>query len=1006
MRRPSLPTGSRRWIIAAAAVVVVLIVAFSVASSFYIDLLWFRELSFTSVFWTTLRTKVLLGLVFGLLFFALLYANLLIVRRTSPAGPPLRIVSPEQEALDRLRRLAEPYLRWVVPAACALLALLVGINTSSQWSTYLLWRNGQGETFGNPEALFGRDPSFYVFTLPWLHFLQSWVFSSLLGVTVLAGIAHFAWGGIQPTAPAFADKASPLVRGHLSVLLGLTLLARAWGYYLDRFDLLSSTRGVVQGASYTDIRAQLPALNVLTLVAIICALLFLVNIRLRRWSLPVIAVGLLAAVSILLGRAYPAFVQQFSVKPQEAQREQPYIERNIEGTRTAFGLGTIKTVEHPAVPAVTPADIAENRATIDNIRLWRPSVIVKNFQAQERKQPYYEFADIDVDRYNVSGQPRVLLLSGREVSQTGIPGSGNSWQNSHLVYTHGYGAAAALVNSASAEGAPAFTLGNLPPEGEPAISQPQIYYGELNEVPFVVTNTDTPEFDPIAGDTPSTSTGGIELGNRLQRAMFAWRYNDLNLLISGLIDGDSRILLYRQIQARVHKAAPFLTFDADPYLTVVDGKLLWIFDAYTTTTAYPYSQTIDLNTATQGDLSGRANYVRNSVKGTVDAASGEVTFYLVDKKDPIAQTWNKVYPDLFSNEEPSASLQAHFRYPENLFQIQANQYATYHVTDASEFYQKEKVWAIAANPTAEGASQGELPPMRPYYVLMRLPGSDEEHFQLILPFTPVGRENMVSWLAANSDPGFYGEVVNFVFPAGSPVQGPIQVNSLINQEPSFSTFRTQTGQQGSTVDFGDLLVIPVNDALLYVVPAYVVSDQANAIPELKRVLVVNNGVVGVGANLNEALAEATGAEPPAEGGTGAGAGTGTGSGGTGSGAGGTVNSQLSDLLTEALSHFTAADAALKAGDLATYQSELTQAQALVQQANDLMISDGSTTGAGTGTGTDGSSTVPTIASSPPTSAFGSDPSATVVEGNGTTSTTTAGATSTTAPGSGAGTTRG
>ncbi|MEZ5409470.1 MAG: UPF0182 family protein [Acidimicrobiales bacterium] len=996
MRRPSLPTGSRRWILAAAAIVVVLIVAFTVASSFYIDLLWFRELRFTSVFWTTLRTKVLLGLVFGLLFFALLYANLLIVRRSSPSGPPLRIVSPEQEALDRLRRLADPYLRWVVPAACAVLALLVGINTSSQWSTYLLWRNGQGETFGVQEALFNRDPSFYIFTLPWLHFLQSWVFSSLLGVTVLAGIAHFAWGGIQPTAPAFADKASPMVRGHLSVLLGLTLLARAWGYYLDRFDLLSSTRGVVQGASYTDIRAQLPALNVLTLVAIICALLFLVNIRLRRWSLPVIAVGLLAAVSILLGRAYPAFVQQFSVKPQEAQRESPYIQRNIDGTRAAFGLDTIETVDHPAVDAVTPADIAENRATIDNIRLWRPGVIVENFQAQERKQPYYEFADIDVDRYEVGDRRRVLLLSGREVSQTGIPGSGNSWQNSHLVYTHGYGAAAALVNSASAEGAPAFTLGNLPPEGEPAITQPQIYYGELNEVPFVVTNTDAPEFSPVIGSDSDSSPGGIELGNRLQRAMFAWRYNDLNLLISGLIKSESRILLYRQIQDRVEKAAPFLTFDADPYLAVVDGgKLVWIFDAYTTTTAYPYSQTIDLGAATQGDLAGRANYIRNSVKATVDAYTGEVRFYLVDDNDPIALAWQKVYPDLFSQEPASASLQAHYRYPENLFQVQANQYATYHVTIPSEFYQKEKVWAVAANPTAPGANQGELPPMRPYYVLMRLPGSEEEQFELILPFTPVGRENMVSWLAAGSDPGAYGKIRNYVFPSDSPVQGPSQVNSLINQEPSFSTFRTQTGQQGSSVYFGDLLVIPINDALLYVVPAYVRADQENAIPELKRVLVVNNGVVGVGANLNEALAAATGAEPPTPEDSGGGA---TGGGeGSGSGAGtGTVNAQLSELLTEALTHFTEADAALKAGDLATYQSELAQAQALVEQADELAAAADTT-----GPSVDGASTEPTIASSAPTSAS-SDSGA----GGGSTTTAPGATTSTTASGSGAGTTTG
>ena len=959
MRSVSIPAGTRRWPIIVIAVLILLFIGFTVMSGFYVDLLWFREVDLSRVFWSVLRTKVILGLIFGLLFFALLYVNILIVRWLTPTT---RILTPEQEAVDRVRQSLEPYLRWLIPLAVAALALVVGLGVSRQWQVFLLWRNGSGLSFGSTEPIFDRDAAFYVFSLPWLRFVQGWLFSSLVGVTLIVGIAHFVWGGIQPQAPAFADKVDPAVRAHLSVLLGLIMLTKAWGYYIGRFDLLTSPRGVVEGASYTDVKAQLPALNFLAIVAVICAVLFLVNIRVRLWSLPVIAVGLLVLVSVLLGTAYPAFVQQFSVKPQEQQRESIYIGYNIEGTRQAFGLDDITVSERPADTVVSSEALQENDATVSNIRLWRPTVLLENFESLQRIRQYYEFMDVDVDRYDVSGEPRVLMVSGREISQSGIPAGGQTWQNTHLVYTHGYGAVAAQVNAATTEGAPLLALRDIPPVGEPDISEPRIYFGELDDVPFVVTNTGTKELDYEGAsqeqETTYTGNGGIPVGNLFQRALFAWRYRDINLLISGLIDSESRIMIYRDLAQRVPRPAPFLKFDGDPYLAVVDGRLTWIWDAYTTTNEYPYSESMNLGDAIgdpgQGNLTGDANYIRNSVKATVDAYNGDIKYYIWDEEDPIVQAWARAFPDIFtSKDEASADLLAHIRYPENLFQIQASQFASYHVTDPAVFFQKQDVWQIPIDPTVAGnAPTGTTAigstAMRPYYSLMRLPGETDEHFMLILPFTPLGRQNMVSWMAANSDPDSYGETVVYTFPSGRNIDGPTQVFAQINQDPDFSRDRTLLGTGGSTIVFGDFLVIPINDSLLYVQPVYVRSNQESSIPELKRVIVVNGDRVGVGTSLSEALAAST---------------TGQVDGGDGETpgeppVGGTVDEQIADLLDQALQHFTTAQAALAAGDLGTYQSELDLAQDLVQQANDLAAEQ-------TGTGASGSPTPsPSVSPSP------------------------------------------
>ena len=457
--------GRRRLIIIVVAVVAALLVAFTALSGFFVDVLWFREVDLSDVFWTVLRTKVLLGVTFGLTFFVLLFSNLWIVRRITPR---FHALTPEQEIIERYRMQFEPYIRWLLPLFALVIAVFVGLGVTTQWQTYLLWRNGSGLSFGNPEPLFGRDPAFYVFTLPWLKFMQGWLFSALVGVTFLTALAHYLWGGIRPQAPGFVDKVTPQVKAHMSVLLGLIMLTKAWGYYLGQFDLLTSTRGVVVGASYTDVNAQLPALRILVVIAIACAILFLVNIRLRGWALPVIAVGLLALVSIIAGAAYPAFVQRFRVTPQEFQREQPFIEDNISATQTRLlARRDPAAARARSGTSVTSEEVRANDETLSNIRLWRPDVLRDNYISLQRFRSFYEFNDVDVDRYVVDGQRRVLMISTREVSQAGIPAGGRTWQNVHLQYTHGFGAVASQANAATAEGQPVFTLRDIPPVGLP-----------------------------------------------------------------------------------------------------------------------------------------------------------------------------------------------------------------------------------------------------------------------------------------------------------------------------------------------------------------------------------------------------------------------------------------------------------------------------------------------------------------------------------------------------------
>jgi uncharacterized protein len=949
----------RRWILIVVAALLLLLFLLAGLSGFYVDILWFREVHQSGVFWTTFWSKVVLGLVFGVIFFVLLIVNLLIVRRLAPR---FRVFSPEQELIERYRTAFEPYAKYLVPAFAALIAIFVGVAASAQWKTFLLWKSASGVTFGQPDPVFGRDPAYYIFVLPFQQFVQGWFFSALVGIAVICAIAHYLTGGIR--AQAAGERVTPQVKAHLSVLIGLIVLAKAYGYYLGRFDLLTSNRGVVTGASYTDIHVMKPALLFLAFIAIACAVLFLINIRFRGWALPVIGIGLLAVSSIVVGGIVPAAVQKFSVDPQQFQREEPYIKRNIDATRFSFGLDKIDLQSAAPAPSISSIEEQQNAATIANIRLWNPSILKTDYEALQRLQQYYEFADVDIDRYPIQQDTRQVMLSTREITQDGIPGGG-TWQNRHLVYTHGYAAVASLVNSVTSTGAPNFILYNIPAVGDdirlPKGRGSQIYFGELARgvVPYVVVGTKQKELDYPSGtgSVPTTyqGKGGIPMGSLFRRLVFAYHFRDINLLISGLITGESRIMINRDLRTRVTKVAPFLKYDADPYAAVIGGHLYYIWDAYTTADAYPYSQRISLTSATgTGHLSGQANYIRNSVKVVMDAYDGTMRFYVTDPSDPLIHVWQNAFPHLFSQvSDAPVDLQAHFRYPEDLLTTQANLFQRYHVADPQTFYSSERVWAIPpALPLTPGSAETTTTnePFRPYYVLSKVPGSESEHFVLFQPFSPPNRSNMVAYLAAGSDDfghpaapdaGLYGNLSSLQFPTNGNVVGVTQARNLIVQDPAASAQITLLNQQGSGVRFGDMVIVPIEDSFLYVQPIFLESSQQNAIPQLKLVAVVNGGDVFLGTNLTDALTKAfgqqqgtcpDGSQPPCT---------------TPPPTGQTAQ----DLLAQAQQEFQLAETALKAGDLAGYQEHINKAEDLIAQAAKLLpaATQGGSTGGSTPT---------------------------------------------------------
>lgn len=864
------PRRRRRGLVIVAIIVV--LIALASTSRFYTDLLWFREVGLTSVLWKSLATQFGVGIAIGLLTAAFVWLNLALTARLAPTYRTPR-TGPVNE-LDRYRDAITPFLRWVRLGVAAFIALTAGASAGTAWRTFLLWQNRV--SFGETDPQFGKDIGFYVFELPFLDQTLDWIWFAIAAALFFSVIGHFFHGSIQPV---FGLRGvAPGAMAHLSVLLGLLALTKAGQYWLGQYQLNFSPRGVVTGASYTDVHAQLPALKLLAIISIISALLFLVNIRFRSLLLPMAAVGIWILTAFLAGGVWPWAVQRFSVDPQELIRERPFIARNLEATNAAFDLADVEEQEFPATTTLSADEVRANTTLLQNVRLWDPGVLQLAYQQLQALRPYYNFEDVDIDRYDVNGTTRQVLLSARELSLDDLPENSRTWSNEHLQFTHGFGLVASLANSRTSAGQPSFLVKDVPGTsvaGAESLDaeQPRLYFGEgFEPEEYSVVNSRQAELDFETQTEVERSSydgeGGIPVGGLFRRLTFAIREGDPNLVLSSLITDRSRILIYRDVRDRVRRAAPFLSLDHDPYPAVIDGRVVWILDAYTSTRHYPYSERFDasaiLDHPEEGVLAGAVNYIRNSVKVVVDAHDGTMDFYIVDPDDPLIQTWQNAFPDLFTAGEPSDDLREHFRYPEDLFEMQSEVFLTYHMDDPDDFYSKTDTWGIPINPIAdEGATFQRSPFVVPTYLLVQLPGETEPDFVLTRPFTPRARNNMIAFMVARSDPEDYGEMLTLEFPRSIQVPGPIQVDNAINQDVEISQTLTLLRQGGSNVDFGSLVILPIEESILYVQPLFVTAETVG-IPELKRVVVALGEEVAMEETFEEALATLFGLdeEPP------------------------------------------------------------------------------------------------------------------------------------------------
>jgi uncharacterized membrane protein (UPF0182 family) len=837
-----------------ALVIVVLLLTSGAIAEFYTDALWYQDLGQSGVFWRTLGWEWAAGIAGAVLFFALLYANLRIARSMTPATVLRAEGTPAARFEEGLRLLREKIGQVggrIIVGVSVVAALVSGGAIAGQWQTIALAFSGG--SFGVADAQFGRDLGFFFFTLPALRMAEQWLMGALLFTLLATAIAHTLNGSIRPW-----DRwrgFDPHVKAHLSVLAGLIVVTQAFGYWLSIFELDYSPRGQVVGASYTDVHAQIPAYTILIAIALVCGIALIVNIRFRGWRLPAIALGTWVVAAIAIGGIYPALVQQFRVTPNEVEAESSYLERNIAATRAAFGLDQVDVRDFPAEESLLASDLAANEQTIQNVRLWDPSVVVQTYQQLQGIRPYYDFTDVDIDRYTIDGTRREVLVSARELDVSKLADQAQTWVNQHLVYTHGYGVVVSPVNEASSQGYPRFIVKDIPPVSDTdlTVDQPALYFGE-ETANYVIANTDLAEFDYPVGDSNAETnyggSGGVEIGGALRRAAFALRFSAPQILFSGYIRSDSKVLYRRSVDERIDALAPWLYTDSDPYPVIADGRVVWVADCYTASDRYPYSERY-----------GGINYLRNSVKVTIDAYDGTTTFYAFDPEDPLLAAWSKVFPGLLTSaDEMPDEIAAHLRYPSDLFMMQAEVYKTYHMLDPKVFYNKEDQWAFPG----EGAD-GTGDAMDPFYVLMQLPQEAEEDFMLMIPFTPRTKANMIGWMAAKSDPGSYGERVVYTFPKQRLVLGPEQVEARVNQDPVISQQLTLWSQRGSNVMFGNLLVVPIDDSLIYIQPLYLQAERTS-MPQLTRVVVAYGDQVAMEADLPSALLSVFGATSEPEGG--------------------------------------------------------------------------------------------------------------------------------------------
>lgn len=848
----------------------------------YTEWLWFDSLGYLSVYRTRLFAEAGMYLLGTVLAGLVLWVNGWLVPRRVLRGVP-RFVGVEGQRA----RLVRGVTLAVLIGGGGLAALAMGSWASSAWLTALT--AVRAVPFGLQDPIFGLDAAFYVFRLPFYRFLAAWLLVLVvlsLGVAVLAYLRERA---VRMAGPAL----------HLSILGGVGLLLVGAEFQLARLGLLDSARGVVFGAGYTDVHARMPLYSLYTaLFFVLAAVLVLSRFVRRRWVLP--GAGVLAAAVLALGSLYPALLQRYVVASNELAVERPYIEHNLAFTRYAFGLDEVEEIDFPANGELSQEVLEANAPTIRNIRLWDWRPLLTTYGQLQEIRLYYTFNDVDVDRYVVGGELREVMLAARELDVDQLPDQAQTWVNRHLVFTHGYGVCLSPVNEVTEEGMPHLLVRDIPPEAvDPAleITRPEIYFGE-STTEYVIVLTAEDEFDRPHGDenvyTRYEGPAGVGLGTLWRRIAFALRFDSSQILFSGAIRPESRILFHRELGDRVWTLAPIFWYDPDPYLVIADGRLVWLYDAYTWTDRFPYSEPF------QG-----VNYIRNSVKVTIDAYTGETTFYLVDPKDPIVRTYAAIFPSLFTPvEEMPQVLRDHWRYPEQLFRVQAEAYAAYHMEDPQVFYNKEDLWAAPTE--LFGNNEQE---MSPYYVVMQLPGEESVEFIMIRPYVPSGRRNMIAWLYADSDGADYGQLGVLRFPKEELIYGPMQIEARFDQDPFISQQLTLWNQRGSEAIRGNMMVVPIDDTVLYVEPLYL-QAQAGRLPELKRILVAYGNRVAMGETLEQALAMVLSGQPAVE------------VPETGLPAEGPAEQDLGVLARSALAHYQAAQECLLRGDWACYGREL------------------------------------------------------------------------------------
>ena len=951
-RVPNFGKPSRGRIITSVFIGVVLLLIFSAKSlsSFYVNLLWFDSVGHSEVYWGILRSKVELAAIFAIGSFIFVLVNLMIADKVAPLTLPN---TPEDQTVMRIREATAKNRGKLRIALALVVGLMLGLPASAEWQNWLMFRNRQAFAVGDP--LFKANVGFYVFRLPFAQFVVAWAFGMLVLATIVVTAFHFINGSIRPQDRV--QRVTPQAKVHLSVLLAGAALLRAASYWLSKYELTASERGVVRGALYTDVKAQLPAINLMILVSLAVTVLLLWNIRQRGWRLPVMAVGLWVVVALVAGTVYPAIVQRFVVQPNVSTREIPYIQRNIEATKAAMGIDNVERVSS-TFGEVSADEVTANDAALRDVRQLDPVQMKDRFALDQGLSSFYGVTDLDVDRYSVDGRVQQVLVAARELNAAGIPN--RTWVSRHLIYTHGCGVIAAPASVATDDGRPSYV--------DLKVTKPQIYFGDGLDGYSVVNTSQKEQACPNTEAKAYATEGGIRFNSMIRKLALAVNFGEFNLFGSSLITNDSQILLQRDVRSRVEKIAPFLHFDSDPYPVVVDGTVQWVIDAFTTTNRYPYAETAN-NSQLSADsgLNHSFNYVRNSVKAVVDAYSGKVTLYLMDTKDPIARMWKSAFPDLFtSKKEVPATLSAHFRYPEDLFRVQTNIFGRYQFDDATLFFNRDAAWSVAQAPASEpeGSNAGSTTAattaagavdsinatdslgtrFSPYYSIFHAPGAqtDVGEFSMIRPFVPFSsddsRKELRSLMVASSDPKSYGKLK--VFDVQSPLPpGPATVAAEFESEPAISQTITPLDQRGSRVKYGDLQLVPVGRGLIYLRPMFVLPDGADAKQIfVRKVLASYNGKSVIGNSVTDVIAQlfpgfSTNLGDRVGGSTG-GPTTTTipGSPTTTVPAGSGLTAK--QMLQQADRLFAEADAALAKNppDFATYQTKTMQARALVQKA--------------------------------------------------------------------------